>query len=193
MFILTLRKLDVFVQFFQVTPNSCSCLTYWHRKGWKTSEIVWLRTSPLICKFLVEILETFHAINNDRQSDSSKVHALQQPLEMLIKQLVIKFVKHNVFKRIFHEVQIASKGWHVLSWINHGSSKPIDRPVWVNWTFHIALSCSPSTYGITWSSVGIHFISLYEHQCNRVAYLHGKDDTFLVFTSQSHCECRFSL
>ncbi|KAK3744927.1 hypothetical protein RRG08_058107 [Elysia crispata] len=57
------------------------------------------RTNQLICKFLVDALEPFDAINTELQSDASKIHVLQQRLEKLIKQLMVKFVQPAVFQR----------------------------------------------------------------------------------------------
>ena len=57
------------------------------------------RTNQRICKFLVETSEPFDAINTELQSDASKIHLLQQRLEKLIKQLMVKFVQPAVFQR----------------------------------------------------------------------------------------------
>ena len=62
----------------------------------------------MICKFLVEALEPFDAINTELKSDASKMHVLHQRLEKLIKQLMIKFVQPAVFQKdgIFSSLKV---------------------------------------------------------------------------------------
>ena len=44
-------------------------------------------------------MQLFDSINTELQSDTSKIHLLQQHLEKLIKQLMVKFVQPAVFQR----------------------------------------------------------------------------------------------
>ena len=69
------------------------------KKRGKLKKLFASRTNQLICKFLVEALEPFDAINTELQSDASKIHLLQQLLDKLIKQLMVRFIQPAVFQR----------------------------------------------------------------------------------------------
>ena len=84
--------------FFKSEESASTSATAKEKTG-RLKKLFASRTNQLICKFLVDALQPFDAINTELQSDASKIHVLQQRLEKLIKQLMVKFVQPAVFQR----------------------------------------------------------------------------------------------
>ena len=102
-----LENWEPFYTFFKSQESAATSAADKEKTG-RLKNLFASRTNQLICKFLVEALEPFDAINTELQSDASKMHVLHQRLEKLIKQLMIKFVQPAVFQRdgIFSSLKV---------------------------------------------------------------------------------------